>query len=248
VYLVEWPHVSMRMPPLVHQVGTPPCSQRARAPGPTYWAGCLNVQHKIVQHCTGQHTTHAPLSLQPPPSIEATVNSLAAILRADGHGERGACFVGHSLGTTAVAWLLHDQAAAPLVKSTVLLDPVTFILFDPAIAFNFIHRKPANSMQLLIHYFVSREMFIAHTLCRHFSWSHNVIFREDLADTPTTVVLSEHDEIVPFRKTLEYLVRENDRHGKKMAEVLVVSAHHGEMMLRAEHMRLVHQAIDFRCK
>jgi hypothetical protein len=172
-----------------------------------------------------------------------------------------------------VAWLLKDKASAPLVKSTVLLDPVTFVLFDPAIAFNFIHRTPSNVMQvvlccdplcwvatgraalqpgctvqLLIHYFVSREMFIAHTLCRHFSWSHNVIFMPDLADTPTTIILSEHDEIVPFRKTMEYLARENGRGGTAKAEILAISCQHGEMMLRAAQLRRVLQAIGLRCK
>ena len=62
-----------------------------------------------------------------------------------------------------------------------LLDPVTFLLHDPAIANNFINRVPTTSMELLISYFVSKELYIAHTLARHFSWSHNVLFHEELA-------------------------------------------------------------------
>ena len=62
----------------------------------------------------------------------------------------------------------------------VLLDPVTFLLCDPAIASNFLHRVPRTVLELLMHFFVSRELFIAHTLSRHFSWSHNALFVEDL--------------------------------------------------------------------
>jgi hypothetical protein len=79
-----------------------------------------------------------------------------------------------------------------------------------------------------MHFFVSRELFIANTLSRHFSWSHNVLFQDDLprptpaATTttttsssppavfpfpPTAVVLSSADAIVPAPDTLAYLVR-----------------------------------------
>eukprot|EP00659_Diplonema_papillatum_P018223 gene18223-28079_t len=132
VYLVEWPHVSMK------------------------------------------------LVFEGPSSISSTVTTLRDIVVGDGHGKTGACFVGHSLGSTAVAWMLHDKSSKSLVKSAVFLDPVNFVLFDPAIAYAFMHRPPNTVMQLLIHYFVSRELFIAHTLSRHFSWSHNALFLEDL--------------------------------------------------------------------
>ena len=65
------------------------------------------------------------------PSIKATVDGLAALLRGDGHdpetttdisgGCDGVLVVGHSLGTTAAAWLLHDPRTRHLVASTVLL-------------------------------------------------------------------------------------------------------------------------------
>lgn len=116
------------------------------------------------------------------PTIDDNVATIAQTLRRDGIEK--ACFVGHSLGTTAVAWMLHDQDAASLVGSCVLMDPVTFLLIDPAIASNFIHRTPRTCIELLMHYFVSRELFIAHTLSRHFSWSHNVLFYEDLPGAP----------------------------------------------------------------
>jgi len=96
-------------------------------------------------------------------SVDVTVNALANLLRSDGHGEDdnngsgggvvdnsigGATFVGHSLGSTCVAWMLHDPHAKQLVKSAILLDPVTFLLMNPGIAYNFLHRPPASVLEV----------------------------------------------------------------------------------------------------
>ena len=100
-------------------------------------------------------------------------------------------------------------------------------------------------MQLLIDFFVSRELHIAHTLSRHFSWSHNALFAEDLRHTPTTVVLSEADAIVPFAKTMRYLAGDAGRAAG--IDVHSVPSEHGEMMLRTTQLRLVQDAIARRC-
>jgi len=105
--------------------------------------------------------------------VDATVNALANLLRSDGHGEDdsssssssssssnggsdtsvgGATFVGHSLGSTCVAWMLHDSNARKLVKSAILLDPVTFLLMNPGIAYNFLHRPPASVLEVSAFY------------------------------------------------------------------------------------------------
>ena len=86
--------------------------------------------------------------------IESTVSALSGLLRSDGHGEddvgnaSGATFVGHSLGSTCVAWMLHDPRARSLVRGAILLDPVTFLLMDPSIAYNFLHRSPASVLEV----------------------------------------------------------------------------------------------------
>ncbi|KAJ9442085.1 hypothetical protein DIPPA_26738 [Diplonema papillatum] len=198
VYLVEWPHVSMK------------------------------------------------LVFEGPSSISSTVTTLRDIVVGDGHGKTGACFVGHSLGSTAVAWMLHDKSSKSLVKSAVFLDPVNFVLFDPAIAYAFMHRPPNTVMQLLIHYFVSRELFIAHTLSRHFSWSHNALFLEDLKGIKTTVVLSEGDEIVPFQKTKLYFERYNTSEHIKL--IGFEGIHHGEMMLRRDNLAVLKRIIAEHCQ
>ena len=80
------------------------------------------------------------------PSISTTVSTIRARLEADGHSQ--ACFLGHSLGTTAVAWMLHDKRARSMVASCVLLDPVTFMLMDSGVAYNFIHRTPSSVIEV----------------------------------------------------------------------------------------------------
>lgn len=114
------------------------------------------------------------------PTIEATVDTFIRMLDVDQHDS--ACFVAHSLGSTAVSWMLHHPEGIRRVASTVLLDPVTFLLCDPKVATNFVYKDPTNTIDFLMHFFVSRELFIANALSRHFNWSHNIVFVEDLTN------------------------------------------------------------------
>ena len=98
------------------------------------------------------------------PSIDQTVQTLTNLLDVDGHAQ--ACFLTHSLGSTAVSWMLHDTAAKSRVGATVMLDPVTFLLCDPTVASNFIHRDPVSTFEFLVHFFVARELHVANALSR----------------------------------------------------------------------------------
>ena len=59
-------------------------------------------------------------------------------------------------GTALVSWMLHDPEGCKLVHSTVLLDPVTFLLCDPTVATAFIYKDPTSTLAFLMHFFVSR--------------------------------------------------------------------------------------------
>ena len=51
-----------------------------------------------------------------------------------------------------------------------------------------------------------QELYIAHTLARHFSWSHAALFLEDLpADVHVQILLSGADAIVPARLVRAYV-------------------------------------------
>lgn len=123
------------------------------------------------------------------PSIQETVSILIAVLQ--DHGHEAAIFLAHSLGTTAVSWMLHHEVGRKLVSGTVLLDPVTFLLCDPTVARSFVYRNPTNTIDFLMHFFISRELFISNALSRHFNWSHNIMFAEDfIADEDRTRSMS----------------------------------------------------------
>ena len=160
------------------------------------------------------------------PKIDSTVKTFIDMLNADGHAQ--ACFAAHSLGSTAVSWMLHDDEGKKRVASTVLLDPVVFLLCDPTVATTFVYKDPKDTVDFLMHFCLSRELFIANALSRHFNWSHNILFVEDLADAfprpdktledrkrsgsrtdsaavNHTIFLSSHDSIVPVGKVQKYL-------------------------------------------
>jgi hypothetical protein len=52
-----------------------------------------------------------------------------------------------TLGLVIFTFTTSPSSVRGLVKSTVLLDPITFLLFDPAIAYNFLHRPPKVKKQ-----------------------------------------------------------------------------------------------------
>lgn len=113
------------------------------------------------------------------PDIEESVSAVVKAFDIDGH--KKACLVAHSLGNTFISWMLHHPVACKRVYSTVLVDPVTFLLCDPTVATTVIYKEPSTTMDFLMHFFVARELFIANALSRHFNWSHNIVFVEDLS-------------------------------------------------------------------
>ncbi|KAI8802531.1 hypothetical protein BJ742DRAFT_832402 [Cladochytrium replicatum] len=92
-----------------------------------------------------------------------------------------ATFVAHSLGTATVSWVVRNARTRGLVKSVVLLDPVTLLLHDPTVATSFLHRVPRTIVELFLEYFVARETYIANSLSRGFAWSYNVVFANELS-------------------------------------------------------------------
>lgn len=68
------------------------------------------------------------------------------------------CFAQYTehTGTCLVSWLLHDPRGCTFVHSTILLDPVTFLLCDPTVATSFIYKNPTNTLEFMMHFFVSR--------------------------------------------------------------------------------------------
>lgn len=72
--------------------------------------------------------------------------------------------------------------------------------------FFFYKATSANSQELMLQWFVGRELYIAYTLTRRFQWQQNILRPEAVADIPTTVVLSSEDHIVPSHSVRRFLV------------------------------------------
>ena len=101
--------------------------------------------------------------------------------------------VGHSYGTLVASWFV--KAYPHLLLSTVLIDPVCFLLFLPHLCYNFLYRQPISPMHHILSFFAAKELFISHTLHRHFFWTVNVLWVEDLTH------IGEEEEAAPARQS-----------------------------------------------
>lgn len=213
---------------------------------------------------------HVAMQLQPNvPTSEQVVNGLINLIRNDSH--QTACFVAHSLGTTAISWLLHHPEGMKIVGASILLDPVTFLLCDPTVATTFVYKDPTTTLDFMMHFFVSRELFIANSLSRHFSWSENILFVEDLeyassyqqerlpdevyGQSPVrhTIIISTDDTIIPVGPVTRYLASKaknitgSSKYGKSFEILYFEGLLHGEMFLYPKHVRHVMEKIRLRC-
>ena len=133
---------------------------------------------------------------------DATAESIAAALRSV--GMQRATVVGHSFGTVMSAWLLRH--CPELVHSVCLIDPVSLLLARADVAYAAIHKRPQNSIDVLLEYFVFRELSVAGTLARYFIWHRNVMWAEQLPTGGRSVaVLCSNDVIVPADAVRRYL-------------------------------------------
>lgn len=136
-------------------------------------------------------------------------------------------FVGHSFGSIVVAWMCRN--AQETVAVATFLDPVCFLLIKPDVCYNFMYRQPETATQLLMHYFVARELYIAHSLSRNFFWYQNLLWPEEL-QVPCMVMLSGEDSIVPAHSVRRYLTGWIERQkGNSFRLLWFPNMGHGEM-------------------
>lgn len=136
-------------------------------------------------------------------------------------------FVGHSFGSIVVAWMCRN--AQETVAVATFLDPVCFLLIKPDVCYNFMYRQPETATQLLMHYFVARELYTAHSLSRNFFWYQNLLWPEEL-QVPCMVMLSGEDSIVPAHSVRRYLTGWIERQkGNSFRLLWFPNMGHGEM-------------------
>ncbi|KAF5320656.1 hypothetical protein D9758_018218 [Tetrapyrgos nigripes] len=170
-----------------------------------------------------------------------------------------AVLAAHSFGTVIAAHMIraHSRAATtpPLESSTVtddhaintnnktntsasanvnitsylLIDPIPILLHLPDVAYNFLYRAPRHANEWQLWYFASRDPDIARMLGRHFFWTDNVLWKDDLIDgnassssssfsegnsgttrKPVAIVLAGKDQIIPAHCVRKYLTGQDE--------------------------------------
>jgi pimeloyl-ACP methyl ester carboxylesterase len=143
-----------------------------------------------------------------PLDLHETCHAIATIL--DSLNIERFVLVSHSYGTVVSTHLLHSPDMAPRIAATVFIDPIPFLLHLPNVAYNFVYRKPREANEWQLWFFASRDPDVSRTLSRHFFWSENVMWKEELRGKKTAVVLSGADQIVPTGQVWKYLTGEEE--------------------------------------
>ncbi|KAK0269072.1 hypothetical protein LTS00_017388 [Friedmanniomyces endolithicus] len=121
------------------------------------------------------------------------------------HGWADHTLVSDSYGTAISTYLLKDPRTSPQINSLVLIDPITFLLHLPDVAYNFTRRQPIQANEHQLYYFASMDPGVAHSLGRMFSWSECILWKEELEGRRLTVSLAERDLIVNTDAVKRYL-------------------------------------------
>lgn len=129
----------------------------------------------------------------------------------DALGIKEAVLASHSYGTILAAHILQSQrqerpSRLPThITGYCFIDPIPFLLHYPDIIYNFLYRQPTHANEWLLWFFASVDPDIERALRRHFFWTENVLFRDDLIGENVAVVLSGEDQVVPSSEVWRYL-------------------------------------------
>jgi hypothetical protein len=108
------------------------------------------------------------------------------------------------------AHLLHDEILKRRIGSVLLVDPVTFLLHLPDVAYNFTRRKPRRANEHMLYYFSSTDMCVANTIARHLFWAQNILWKEEIMDRNVTVSLAGRDMVTNPQAIARYLTDERN--------------------------------------
>ncbi|GLB33884.1 hypothetical protein LshimejAT787_0107680 [Lyophyllum shimeji] len=146
-----------------------------------------------------------------------------------GGKKKGVTMLSHSNGSYTHAWMLKGHPK--LISRSCFVDPVTFCSWEGDVCFNFLYRQPKTAMELLMHYFVATELGVANLLHRHFSWTSNTLWFEEIPNardrTKAFFLLGGKDAIVNAQRVKRYLTS----HGVKQGIWYDPDGSHGQALL-----------------
>ncbi|KAF8551453.1 hypothetical protein OG21DRAFT_1478115 [Imleria badia] len=128
---------------------------------------------------------------------------------------QGIVMLSHSNGSFLHAWFL--KAHPEMVARSCFVDPVTFCCWEGDMCYNFLYSRCSTGLDLLMRYFVGTELGIANTIQRHFDWSSNSLWFEEIPNPrdpqKTLVVLGGKDVILNAERIRRYLGSHGVRKG-----------------------------------
>ncbi|KAF9483591.1 hypothetical protein BDN70DRAFT_911181 [Pholiota conissans] len=121
--------------------------------------------------------------------------------------QRGITMISHSNGSYIHAWMLKGYAE--LIGRSCFIDPVTFCSWEGDVCYNFLYRPCTTGMELIIRYFVGTELGVANLLQRHFCWTSNSLWVEEIPNArdphKNLFVLGGKDDIINAERVKRYL-------------------------------------------
>ncbi|TCD68184.1 hypothetical protein EIP91_011355 [Steccherinum ochraceum] len=119
----------------------------------------------------------------------------------------GVTMLSHSNGTFIHCWLL--KAHPKMITRSCFVDPVVFCQWEGDLCYNFCYRPCATGIELIIKYFVGMELGVAYYIQRHFCWSSNTLWYDEIpnAHDPNKAmfILGGKDDLVNGPRVRRYL-------------------------------------------
>jgi hypothetical protein len=121
--------------------------------------------------------------------------------------QKGVTMLSHSNGSYTHAWMLKGYSQ--MITRSAFIDPVTFCSWEGDVCHNFLYRPCTTGLDLLMKYYVATELGVANLLQRHFDWSSNALWYEDIPNArdpvKTMFILGAKDSILDARRVKRYL-------------------------------------------
>ncbi|KDR84375.1 hypothetical protein GALMADRAFT_111650 [Galerina marginata CBS 339.88] len=156
-------------------------------------------------------------------------NEVASSLKSG--AQKGVTLLSHSNGSYLHAWILKNHPE--IVARSCFVDPVTFCSWEGDVCYNFFYRPCMTDMEMIIRYFVGTEIGVVNLLQRHFCWTSNSLWFEEIphARDPhrTLFILGGKDDIVHSERVKKYLTS----HGVLKNLWYDPEGRHGQALLRS---------------
>ncbi|KII95108.1 hypothetical protein PLICRDRAFT_120922 [Plicaturopsis crispa FD-325 SS-3] len=147
-----------------------------------------------------------------------------------GASRKGVTMMSHSNGSYFHAWMLKSHGK--MVSRSCFVDPVTFCSWEGHVCYNFLYRPCKTGIELIMRYFVGTELGVANLLYRHFEWSSNALWYEDIPNardpSKTMFALGGQDSIVNAERVKRYLTS----HGIRKGLWYDPNGRHGQALIR----------------